>query len=59
MKEEKYEGKYCPLRQSNVQSLKCLEGLCMFYRKGHRVRSDSCWIKDGFIGLARTWEIKE
>jgi len=35
----------------------------MFFRKGYTTTSDrrkvdSCWIKDGFVGLARTWEIK-
>jgi len=65
--------KYCPLRQSNIQPLKCIGEVqplkcigeyCMFFRKGYRTTdgrgpSDSCWIKDGFVGLARTWEIKE
>jgi hypothetical protein len=59
MSEKDYHGKYCPLRQSNVQALKCIEEYCMFYRKGDLRRSDSCWIKDALIGIARTWEIKE
>lgn len=63
-KDEDYHGKYCPFRMSTIQALKCLKEYCMFFRKGYsttngRGRNDSCWIKDGFIGLARTWEIKE
>ena len=59
MSDKEHVGKYCPLRQSDIQALKCLEEYCVFYRKGNRMRSDSCWIKDGFLGLAMTWEIKE
>jgi len=56
---KEYEGMYCPFRQSNIQALKCLEEYCMFYRKESLVQNASCWIKDGFVGLARTWEIRE
>jgi len=52
---KEYEGTYCPFRPA----MKCIEGYCMFYRKGNRLQSASCWIKDGFVGLARTWEIRE
>lgn len=63
-KDEEYKGKYCPIRQSNIQPLRCIEEYCMFFRKGYsttngRGRKDSCWILDGFVGLALTWEIKE
>jgi len=49
---------YCPIRDFT-----CTND-CRFYRKGYtttngRGQKDSCWILDGFEGLARTWEMKE
>jgi len=61
-------SKICPLIRSDGARIPadglCQEEKCMFFRKGYtttngRGQSDSCWIKDGFVGLARTWEIKE
>jgi len=57
---EKQEIKpICP-----IMSQYCKDKHCMFFRKGYtttngRGQKDSCWILDGFIGLVRTWEIKE
>lgn len=30
-RDKRYEGMYCPLRQSDVQALKCLEKYCHFW----------------------------
>jgi len=60
-------SKICPLIRSDGARIPddglCQEEKCMFFRKGYTTTSDrgkvdSCWIKDGFVGLARTWEIK-
>ena len=65
------QPRICPLIRSDGARIPddglCQEEKCMFYRKGYtgrkgyngRGQADSCWILDGFVGLARTWEIKE
>lgn len=55
---QKETKKICPIfhRREDYNGY-CVKEKCMFFRKKNNYHS--CWILDGFIGLARTWEIRE
>jgi len=59
MSEDKYIGMYCPIRQSDIQALKCLEEYCMFWYKETPKRKGTCLIRQTMVIKVAKWEASE